>query len=107
MRKFDFLLDKANRHSQPPSSQWVVNLSSKELTQPQTSVLAKGLNYALPPKQTPIPEIVACTEDALQRAKIPPEASDRTRTQIIGILSKAKPTSSNLSPSESKALKEL
>ena len=107
IRKFDSLLDKANRHSQPPFSQWVVNLSSKELTQPQTSVLAKGLNYALPPKQIPIPEIVACTEDALRRAKIPPEASDRTRTQIIGILSQAKPTSSNLSPSESKALKEL
>ena len=84
-----------------------MNLSSKPLTQPQTSVLAKGLNFALPPKQIPTAEIVTCTETALRRAGAPQEITDRARTQVVGILSKAKSPSTNLSPAESKALKEL
>ena len=103
--KFDALLDKRNKHHSTPSNQWVVNLSSKPLTQPQTSVLAKGLNLALPPKQISTVEIATCTKTALRRARASQEITDRARTQVIGILSKAKSPSTNLSPVESKTLK--
>ena len=45
--------------------------------------------------------------DALQKARLPEDVADRARTQIIGTLSKARTTTTNLHPSESKALREL
>lgn len=59
IRKFDTLLGRSHdRSRQSPLGQWVVNLSSKPLTQPQQSVLAKGLNFAVTPKHIPTPKIV-------------------------------------------------
>ena len=50
-----------------PSPKWVINLSSKPLTPAQRSVLAKGPNFAVSPKQPPNLEYItaieaACTE---------------------------------------------
>ena len=80
--KFDALLDKRSKSHPTPSDQWVVNLSTKVLTQPQTSVLAKGLNFALPPppKQILTAEIVTCTKAALRRAGASQGTNDRART---------------------------
>ena len=108
IRKFDTLLAHSQgRCKQSPPSQWVRNLSSKPLTQPQQSVLAKGLNFAVTPKYIPVPRIVASVEDALKRAHLPEDASDRAHSQVIGALSKARTTTPNLLPSESKAIREL
>ena len=106
IRKFDNLLNHRNTR-QPPPRQWVVNLSSIDLNQTQQSVLAKCLNYALPSKHIPTSKIVASAEDALRRTQATPDVIDKARTQIIGVLSKAKPSAPNLSPLESKALREL
>ena len=64
-------------------------------------------NYALPSKHIPTSKIVASAEDALRRTQATPDVIDKARTQIIGVLSKAKPSAPNLSPLESKALREL
>ena len=109
IKKFDNLLkhNSDHRNNQPPPSQWVVNLSSKQLSQPQESVLAKCLNYALPPKQIPTSQIVASAEEALRKSQAPEETTSKARSQIIGVLKKAKPSKPNLSVPETKALREL
>ena len=43
---------------------WVINLSSKPLTPAQRSVLAKGLNFAVSPKQPPNLEYITAIEAA-------------------------------------------
>ena len=66
IRKFNSLLERNRKSSSKPVPRnWVVNLSSKSLTQPQQSVLAKGLNFAVAPKKIPTPKIVASVEGTL------------------------------------------
>ena len=108
IRKFDTLLGRSHdRYRQSPLGQWVVNLSSKPLNQPQQSVLAERLNFAVTPKHISTPKIVASVEDALRRAHLLEETTDKARSQIIGALRKARTTTPNLHPSKSKALREL
>ena len=51
-----------------PSSKWVRNLSSRSLSDKEISVLGKGLNYAVTPKQLPITELITATELAIKQA---------------------------------------
>ena len=37
---------------------WVLNLSSRQLNSPETSVLQKGLNFAVVPEKPPINEVI-------------------------------------------------
>ena len=83
-----------------------MNLSSKSLTQPQQSVLARGLNFAVIPKHTLIPRIVASVEDDLKRARLPEDAADKARTQVVGVLKQSKDHNHQSTPSESKALRK-
>ena len=84
---------------------WVVNLSTKDLTTPQKSVLSKGLNFAPAPRKIPIPQVVAAVEDGLRHVSDDKVANIRQRA--IGLLKKAKPPPSNVTPEESRAIKEL
>ena len=68
------------------------------------SVLSKGLNFAPTPRQIPTPRIVANIETAL---KADPQTTSQARSRIVGILSKSPKLTPNLSPAESRALKEL
>ena len=47
-----------------PNPKWVINLSSKPLTPGQRSVLAKGPNFVVSPKQPPNLEYITATEAA-------------------------------------------
>ena len=47
-----------------PNPKWVINLSSKTLTQVQRSVLAKGPNFVVSPKHPPNLEYTAVIESA-------------------------------------------
>ena len=70
IRKFDNLIDHSqDRCRESPSSQWVMNLSSKPLTQPQQSVLTRGLNFAVTTKHIPVPR------NAASISRCPPESS--------------------------------
>ena len=71
-RKFDTLLQ---REREPPGSRdrldddherWVVNLSSKEISDMQKAVLAKGLNFVPAPTRIPTKEMIASVESALR-----------------------------------------
>ena len=85
----------------------MLNLSSKPFTQPQQSVHARGLNFAVTTKHIPVPRIAASVEDALKKARLPEDVADKAHTQIIGTLNKSRTTTTNLHPSEFKALREL
>ena len=85
---------------------WVVNLSSRPLNDGETSVLAKGLNFAPVPSKVPIPQMVAAVEDGCIGSRNT-EAVDRTRSTIVGILQKARPPVRNLQPIDIRSLKNL
>ena len=91
--------------SQPQANQWVVNLSSSELSQSQRSVLSKGLNYALVPDAPPIPRIIAAVESGIRQ--LPDPAAHDIRFKIVGLLKKSKPPPSNITFEENKAIREL
>ena len=50
--------------NEDPNPKWVINLSSKPLTPPQRSVLAKGPNLAVSPQHTPNLEYITAIEAA-------------------------------------------
>ena len=105
-RKFDSLLSRSwNVRRNTPPDNWVVNLSSKQLTIPQKSVLARGLNFVPDPRKIPASRIVAAVEDALRWINQPDV--NRVPTTVVGILNKARSPPMNLPPLESKALKNL
>ena len=97
-RKFDTLIreHEGNRASvMSHVGKWVINLSSKQLSDQQEKVLAKGLKFAPAPKSIPIKEIIAAVEPALRTA--PQQAAANARVRIVSLLSKAKPPQSNIS----------
>ena len=87
--------------------EWIVNLSSTTITDHQKSVLSKGLNFAPTPNKVPVPKIIGNIETALKYSKASLESISQARSQIVKILSKQRKLTPNLSPEESKALKEL
>ena len=106
-KKFEKLLshhDSSNQHS---GRRWVINLSSSPLSTSQTSVLTKGLNFAVVPRSPPIPRIIANIEEALKSSKADPSTVSSARSRIIGTLNKPIRHNPNLSPDETKALKEF
>ncbi|XP_037529333.1 uncharacterized protein LOC119406675 [Rhipicephalus sanguineus] len=83
----------------------VVNLSSRQLSEHEASVLSKGHNFntTTPP---PLPQIIAAVEYGIQH--IDSDSRDNVRLKAIGILSKlpARPRG-NLTKPEKEALQEL
>ena len=75
------------------------------MSQEEVSVLAKGGNFAITPKEIPKEEIIANLESALRF--LPEEKAQELRTETARILKKAKPPKSNLKPREFKAIREL
>ena len=85
---------------------WVVNISSRRLQSNETSLLRKGLNFAITPRTVPTKEILASVEAA--RYNLPREKQDATRAEIYGVLKQAKPPKQqNLTREERRALKDL
>ena len=84
----------------PIDENWVVNPSSKELSNAQTRVLKRGLKFAPTPKIIPVKEMVAEVESGLR--KIPQQEEDKVRIGVTGLLRKAKPPSSNITREEGK-----
>ena len=118
-RKFDALLTNARqwrdgrqtvhgeaaRRTTDSHPKWVVNLSSRPLSDAKQAVLSKGLNFVPAPAKIPTAEIVAAVESGLVR--VPEESAEAARSKIIGALSKARPPPVNLLPQERRAIKSL
>ena len=63
-----------------PNPKWVINLSSKPLTQVQRSVLAKGPNFAASPRHPPILEYITAIDSAC--TKLSQQDAEEHRTDI-------------------------
>jgi hypothetical protein len=70
-RKFDSLLRERDTNF-PNTNRWVVNVSSKALTDPQKLLLAKGMNLAPTPRLSgsDTPSMVATVEAAIMRCGV-------------------------------------
>ena len=82
-----------------------MNLSKYKLNPAETSVLSKGLNFAVTPTSIPVEEFVVATEKASFSLK--PEDADRLRADVVNVLRRARPAVSNISKDERKALSSL
>ena len=84
---------------------WVINNTQRKLTEAQTSVLAKGLNFAVSVDKIPNEEYIIACEKACW--KLSPGEAQNLRAEIAGVLKSAKIPESNITKEERSALKEL
>ena len=66
----------------------------------------KGLNFSVTPSKIPVADIVAATEYACDQLSNKSQA-DSLRSEVVKIVSKSKPPSSNISKEEREAIKSL
>ena len=116
-RKFDNLLIEkqssvsttrtphVDRTHQVDKSKWVINLSSRSLSDAEVSLLQKGLNFAVTPTSIPATETVAKVESAIR--PLDAEQADTVRRNVNSILQKAKPPEPNITREMKQALKGL
>lgn len=83
----------------------VINLSKSQFTEAQVSVLSKGFNFAVAPKNFPVETIISSVEPAL--FKLDSDVLDDTGMKVTNIVIKAKPPQCNISRPERQALQEI
>ena len=89
-------VDKAN---------WVVNLSSRSLSDAEKALLKKGLNFTVTPANIPATDIIAKVEVAVRQ--LDAEQADTVRRAINGILHQVEPPEPNIPKEMRDALKSL
>lgn len=83
----------------------VINLSDYQLSENETTVLAKGANFAVIPSTIPTEDIIANIEAGIRH--VSGCAAEEIRRECARVLQRAKPPKSNLSGAEKAALKTL
>ena len=91
--------------NEDPNPKWVINLSNKPLTPVQRSVLAKGPNYAVTPRQPPNLEYITAIEAAC--TKLSQQDAEELRADINRVLRSSHPPKPNLTKAQNIALREL
>ena len=91
--------------NEEPNPKWVINLSSKPLIPGQRSVLAKGPNFAVSPKQPPNLEYITAIEAAC--TKLSQQDAEELRDDINRVLRSSHPPKCNLTKAQNLALREL
>ena len=66
----------------------VKNVSDKNLTEAETSVLKKGLNFAVTPQTTPVVDLVTVTETACRY--LDKNNADVLRSEAVSVLKRQK-----------------
>ncbi|XP_046406217.1 uncharacterized protein LOC124171123 [Ischnura elegans] len=89
----------------PNKDRAIVNLTDMTLNESTTEVLAKGLNFAITPRDIPRETIITEVESGIR--KLPKTVADEVREDVARILRSAKPPKSNITPKERAALKAL
>ena len=72
-----------------PNPKWVINLSSKSLTQAQRSIVAKGPNFAVTPRHPPNLEYLTAIEAAC--TKLGQQDAEELRAEINRVLRSSHP----------------
>ena len=83
----------------------IVNISKRQLTTHEKSVLNKGLNFATTIKRIPYLDLIASIEDAA--LKIPKASANEQKWKVRQALEKSKPPKPNISESERLVIKPL
>ena len=96
---------KEDSHSDA-RDKWVCNLSKRELTDMEKSVLSRGLNFATTPIKVPYDDFIIATELACHKITDPGQKAD-LRNSVAGILKNAKITHKNTSREEWKAIQSI
>ena len=91
--------------NEEPNPKWVINLSNKPLTPAQRSVLAKGPNFAVTPRQPPNLEYITAIEAAC--TKLSQQDAEELRANINRVLRSSHPPKPNLTRAQNAALREL
>ena len=89
------------------TSKWVVNLSDHVLSTAETSLLRKGLNYAISPANIPTHEYIIGIEQACRNLGSETKEAERLRSDCVRTLRLASPPKPNISKQEKSALKDL
>ena len=75
--------------NEEPNPKWVINLSNKPLTPAQRSVLAKGPNFAVTPRQPPNLEYITAIEAAC--TKLSQQDAEELRADVNRVLRSSHP----------------
>ena len=86
---------------------WVINLSDRPLTQDETSLLQKGLNFAVTPKTTPINEYIIGIETACKLLGPDSKQAETLRADCVKIVKNTKLPKPNIPKGELNALHTL
>ena len=86
---------------------WVTDLTSRKLGRAEMSVLTRGLNFSVTPKEVPVAEIVTHVESCLTSAKLEPDVADAVRAMISASLMKKRELNLNITGEEYSALDAL
>ncbi|XP_071438575.1 uncharacterized protein [Hetaerina americana] len=89
----------------PEKDPVLINLTNQTLSEDIASILTKGLNFAIAPKEIPKENIIIGVEDAVR--KLPKHLANEIREDVSQILRKAKPPRPNITAAERKALEKL
>ncbi|KAL9952670.1 hypothetical protein ACROYT_G039958 [Oculina patagonica] len=84
---------------------WVINLSSRSLSDAEIALLRKGLNFAVTPTNIPAKEIIASVESAVRQLNT--EQADLVRRAVNNILQQAEPPEPNITKEMRDGLKSL
>ena len=104
-------IDNESQESQESKEQerdrkkWVINISSKPLSQDQEKLLAHGPNFAVVPKDPPITQYVAAVENVC--SKLEEGKVEEFRVQVKLAIQKIKHPRPNLTRGKRKAIAEL
>ncbi|KXJ11975.1 hypothetical protein AC249_AIPGENE14176 [Exaiptasia diaphana] len=85
--------------------EWMLNLSSRKLSKDETSVLSKGMSFAIASNKVPVDQFIVETESSI--SSLSSDAKAEIRSKVCSILSSSKPPKSNLSSNGMKAIKTL
>ena len=88
-----------------PNPKWIINLSSKPLTPAQRSVLAKGSNFVVAPKQSPNLEYITAIEAAY--TKLSQQDAEELMAEVNRVLRSPHSPKPNLAKAQNLALREL
>ena len=88
-------------------NKWVINLSSTPLTEDQERLLAHGPKFVITPRETPVKEYIAATEQTC--LKIEQGKQEEFRVEVKSLLKRDQNNKkqANISKEEPKAMKEL
>jgi hypothetical protein len=95
---------KVSQCSTSESNIFISNLSQHILTEPESTVLKKGLNFGISVPHSNL-DMACATEYVASR--LSPSLGSEFRWRIRSMLEKARPVTSNMTKTEFKALKSL